>query len=283
MTLSNSKHIWVTKNSGERAEFSKKKLWLSLEKSGANKNEIKEIISVIEGLLYPGITTKEIYKKAFSLLRKTSRPYAAKYKLKKALLELGPTGFPFEKYLAEVLKHEGFSISVGDIMKGQCIPHEVDIVAKKGNKLMIMECKFHANSRRICDVKIPLYFHSRFSDLEKQWKKNPKSRGKEYKGWIATNTRFSSDAIKYANCVSLNLLGWKTPKKGSLKERIDASGVHPITCLTTLTSKEKKLLLKKMVVLAKDICHDEKKLQSVGISHVRIKKIIKEAKGLCGL
>lgn len=234
-------------------------------------------------MLYPGITTKEIYKKAFSLLRKTSRPYAAKYKLKKAIMELGPTGFPFEKYLAEVLKHEGFSISVGDIMKGHCISHEVDIFAKKGNELMIMECKFHANSRRVCDVKVPLYFHSRFSDLEKQWKKNSKSKEKKYLGWIATNTRFSGDAIKYANCVGLNLLGWKTPKKGGLKERIDASGVHPITCLTTLTGKEKKLLLKKMIVLVKDICHDEKKLQSIGISNIRVKRIIKEAKGLCDL
>ncbi len=280
---SNPKNIWVTKNSGEQTPFSKKKLWLSLEKSGANKNEIKEIISAIESLLYPGITTKEIYKKAFSLLRKTSRPYAAKYKLKKALLELGPTGFPFEKYLAEVLKHEGYSLSVGDIMKGQCISHEVDIVAKKEKEIIIMECKFHANSRRICDVKVPLYFHSRFSDLEKQWKKNPNSEEKIYTGWIATNTRFSGDAIKYAHCVKLNLLGWKTPKKGSLKERIDNSGVHPITCLTTLTSKEKKLLLKKMIVLAKDICYDEKKLRSIGISEVRIKRITREAKGLCGL
>ena len=31
-----------------------------------------------------------------------------------------------------------------------------------------------------------------------------------------------------------------------------------------------------MIVLAKDICQDEKKLQSIGISRVRIKKIIKE-------
>ena len=118
------KNLWVTKNSGEQAEFSRNKLRRSLEKSGASKQDIQYIISEIEKMLYPGITTKEIYKKAFSLLRKKARPYAAKYKLKKALMELGPSGFPFEKYLAEVLRHEGYKISVG---KTKPLPSELGL------------------------------------------------------------------------------------------------------------------------------------------------------------
>ena len=47
--------------------------------------------------LYPGITTKEIYRRAFSMLRKASAHLAAEYKLKKAFQELGPSGYPFEK------------------------------------------------------------------------------------------------------------------------------------------------------------------------------------------
>ena len=36
------------------------------------------------------------------------------------------------------------------------------------------------------------------------------------------------------------MLGWDYPVKGSLKNLIDALGLYPITCLTSLTKKEKQ-------------------------------------------
>ena len=160
--------IQVTKKSGDLAPFSREKLRLSLIKSGASKKNIQHIISEIEKILYQGISTKEIYKKAFALLRKSSRPMAAKYKLKKAIMELGPSGFPFERYLAAILKEEGYTTKIGQIIQGMCVQHEVDVVAEKGNQRVIIECKFHTDSHHICDVKVPLYINSRFLDLEKQ-------------------------------------------------------------------------------------------------------------------
>ena len=278
---SGAKGVWITKNSGEKAEFSREKLRRSLEKSGAGSKDIQRIVSEIEKLLYPGMSTKEIYKKAFSLLRKTSRPYAAKYKLKKALMELGPSGYPFERYLAAVMDNEGYQVKVGQVLQGHCIRHEVDVIAEKGKEHFIVECKFHADSRNICDVKVPLYIRSRFLDLEKKWKQDPKNNTKEHQGWIATNTRFSTAAIQYGKCAGLHLLGWDYPPRGSLKERIDLSGVHPITCLTTLTSKEKSLLLKKMVVLCKDLYLNKTALQSIGVKGIRIKRVMAEARALC--
>ena len=277
----NPEKIWVVKNSGEKAEFQREKLHRSLTKSGATKNDIQYIISEIEKTLFSGISTKEIYKKAFRLLRKTSRPTAAKYKLKKALMELGPSGFPFERYLAEVFSHEGYQVEVGNILEGNCVSHEVDIVAKKDHQVILIECKFHSESQRNCNVKVPLYIHSRFLDLEKQRNKKKPAGSINYHGWIATNTRFSSDALKYGTCAGLHLLGWNYPKRGSLKERIDLAGVHPITCLTTLTNKEKKILLNKMVVLCKDLCNNANILLSLGIKGIRAKRILAEAKELC--
>ena len=275
-----AKKKWVTKNSGDHAEFSEKKLRRSLEKSGAGEEDILHIISEIKKNLYQGITTKEIYKKAFALLRGKGKSYAAKYKLKKALMELGPSGFPFEKYIAEVLSYEGYSTSVGQVLQGECVQHEVDVVATKGDDYIVVECKFHSDSRRFCDVKVPLYIHSRFLDLKKRWKKNPSNNGKSHHGWIVTNTRFSRDAIQYGTCAGLYLLSWDFPRKGSLKDRIDRSRVHPITCMTTLTGKEKKRLLKKMVVLCKDIRNNESVLTSIGIKGNRAKKIMAEATAL---
>jgi hypothetical protein len=277
------KEIWVTKSSGEQAQFSKEKLRLSLIKSGASNKDIEFIISEIEKILYPGISTKTIYKKAFKLLRKASRPTAAKYKLKKALMELGPTGFPFERYFAEVLKQEGFSTKTGQILKGQCVTHEIDVIAKKDNKVILTECKFHADTRHKSDVKTPLYIHSRFLDLENQRKKNKIEDRSSYQGWIVTNTRFTGQALEYGACVGLYMLDWNYPKNGSLKERIDKAGLHPITCLTTLTKNEKRKLLQKMIVLSRDLCLDGNILLSIGINGLRKKRILAEASALSNL
>jgi len=277
--------ISIVKMSGVTDEFIPTKLEHSLRRSGAKEDVIKEVIERVTAYLYEGISTKEIYKMAFSLLRKKSRPAAARYKLKKALFELGPTGFPFEKFIAEILKREGFHTKVGVLVKGHCVQHEIDVVAEKDDDLYMVECKFHNEQGRLCDVKVPLYIHSRFRDVEKQWMKNENENGNENKkihqGWIYTNTRFSNDALEYGNCSGLKLIGWNYPAKGNLKNKIDHFGLHPITSLTTITKNEVMLLLEKGVVLCQDVCEDASLLNSIGISKIRQSKIMNESRSLC--
>lgn len=279
MTL--KKNINIIKQSGESAVFDVKRLKNSLERSGAKDDLINEIIKEVETSLYEGISTKEIYKKAFSILRKNARPSAARYKLKKAIMELGPTGYPFEKFVGEILSHQGFETQVGVIIKGHCVNHEVDVVAEKDDKHFMVECKFHSQHNRHCDVKIPLYIQSRFKDVEKQWKSKPGHDTKFHQGWIFTNTRFTTDAIQYGNCAGLMLIGWDYPKKGGLKDRIDVSGLHPVTCLTTLSKQEKQKLLDRNKVLCMDICEQPDILNAIGIKDNRHHKIMSEAHELC--
>lgn len=276
-----NKHIEIVKMTGEKAAFDQSKLRRSLERSGVNDRVIKEIIEKVEFLLYEGITTKEIYKAAFSLLRKNSPPTAARYKLKKAIMELGPTGYPFEKFVGEILKHQGYDTQVGVIVKGHCVNHEVDVIAQKDDEHFMIECKYHRDQGRHCDVKIPLYIQSRFKDVEKQWKKKKGHDTKFHQGWIFTNTRFTSDAIQYGNCAGLKLVGWDYPRQGSLKERIDVSGLHPITSLTTLTREEKQKLLDANHVLCKEIYQTPEILNKTNIAQNRQKKILREARDLC--
>lgn len=275
------KKVNIIKASGAQAVFKIKKLIASLRKAGATEQLALNIARQIEQSLYEGMTTKEIYKKAFSILRKNDRPLAARYSLKKAIMELGPSGFPFEKFIAAILQQEGYKVQVGKFIKGFCVQHEVDVIAEKDNQHFMIECKFHSDSSRNCNVKIPLYIQSRYLDILKKWEKAPGHTTKFHQGWIATNTRFTTDAIQYGTCAGLYLLGWNHPRQGSLKERIDASGLHPVTCLTTLTKREKQLLLEKMIVLSKDICEDDKALLSIGLKGTRIKKVMAEAKALC--
>ena len=275
--MSRKNQILVTKASGEKAPFMPQKLRHSLQRAGADELLINEILNELDSQLYEGIPTKKIYKVAFNILHKSSKSNAARYRLKEAILELGPSGYPFEKFVAEVLKTQGFEVSVGVIVDGHCVKHEIDVVAKKSDQQFMIECKFHNEPGVKCDVKIPLYIHSRFQDVEKKWSTLPGHSTKFHQGWLVTNTKFSNDAIQYGTCVGLHLLGWDFPGSGSLNEIIDASGLHPITCLTTLTRFEKQSLLNQRIVLTKELCDTPHLLTALNISTPRKQKIINES------
>src|SRR5690554_2263453 len=161
----------IVKASGDIVDFDEDKLRRSMRNAGANEQAIEEVITAVNEILVDGITTKEIYQKAFSLLKKRSSAAAGRYKLKKAILELGPSGYPFEKFVAEILKYQGFQTEVGVYVSGHCVDHEVDVVAEKDQHYYMIECKFHNTFNRHCDVKVPLYINSRFEDIEKEYLK----------------------------------------------------------------------------------------------------------------
>jgi hypothetical protein len=275
------KDIFITKASGEKSRYSEEKIRTSLKRVGATDEQIDPIINEISSKLYEGMPTKKIYRLAFNLLREGPRHLAAKYHLKQAIMELGPSGYPFEKYVGEILNRQGYKTKVGEIVQGHCVTHEVDVIAEKENDFIMIECKYHNLRGIFCDVKIPLYIQSRFKDLEKQWLTLPKNKSKMHKGWLITNTRFSSDAIQYGTCVGLNLIGWDYPLKGSLKDQIDSLGLYPITCLTSLTKIEKQRLLDMKIVLCSEILQNEKLLASHGVKPSRINSVMREAKKLC--
>lgn len=278
--MSNTNYPEVTKASGERAPFDPSKLKASLQRAGADSDQIGEIRDRIEDELYEGISTHEIYSKAFKLLKKLSRPKAARYKLKKAILELGPTGYPFERLVGALLERQGYKVQVGVIVQGYCVSHEVDVVADREDRRFMIECKYHNRQNHHCDVKVPLYIHSRFNDVSRQWDQQPEHDGKFHQGWIVTNTRFTTDAIDYANCAGLKLIGWDHPDGESLRSMIDRAGLHPITSLSTLSKKDKQSLLKHNLVLCKDLIENKDELEKLTIKRDRIPKILEEARGL---
>ena len=196
-------------------------------------------------------------------------------------MELGPSGFPFEKFVGAILTEEGFQTEVGIFVPGKCVMHEVDVVAKTDHTEYMVECKYHNTQGKISDVKVPLYIHSRFLDINEKLKNDPKSMHKFQQGWIYTNTRFSSDAIAYGKCVGLNLVGWDYPHHDSLKFKIDTLGLFPITALITLTRKEKEKLLNQGIVLCKELVQNQHKLDEIGIEKSKQKKIVENARGLC--
>ena len=275
--------IEIKKFNGEIEIFNAEKLKTSLRRSKASESEIDEIVEQIMPTLYDGMPSKEIYKKAFSLLKKHNRTSASKYSLKRAILDLGPTGYPFEQLVSALLKHHGYSTQVGIIMQGECITHEVDVLAEKDGNTYTVECKFHADPKAVSNVKVPLYINSRFLDIQKYWNKDSQKASHLKQGWLVTNTRFSTDAIDYAKCVGLHLLSWDYPKNNGIKQNVDKFALYPITTLTTLTKNEKHLLIKYNVILTKELYKDSHLLDKIEISTLRKEKVLNEIKNLCDL
>ncbi len=275
------KKVLVKKASGEKQPFSPEKLHRSLERSGATKEMMEKVEKSLEDHLYDGITTGEIYRKAFQLLRKLRRSAAARYSLKKAIMELGPTGYPFEYFFGALLRQMGYAVQVGQEVQGQCVKHEVDVIARNDHQQFMVECKFYNSPGKTCNVRVPLYIHSRFNDIEKRWQSGPRSENLSFHGWVVTNTRFTTDAIDYGKCAGLRMVSWDYPRDESLKDMIEQSGLFPITALTNLTRKQKQVLLEKEIVLCRQLLQNPEELQSMGLKPSKLEAIMEEARELC--
>jgi len=269
--------ITVTKSNGDKVPFDANKIREALKHSGARPEQIEEALQLVRYNLYDGISTHKIYQTAYRVLRKRSHHAAGRYRLKKAMLELGPSGYPFEKFVGKLLDAQGYSTLVDQIVQGACITHEVDVVARKQNKQIMVECKYHSDNKRKSDVKVALYIHSRFLDVSKAWKKEQQGTSVQYEGMLVTNTRFSDDATQFAECAGLQLVSWDYPSGNSLKDWIDKSGLHPLTSLSLLKRSEKQFLLEKGVVLCSDLKDYTHLLHQLGINQQKIQKILREA------
>lgn len=271
--------IKVVKGNGERVVFNPQKLKQALASSGAEEQDQERITRIVSARLYDGIPTRRIYQMAFDLLKRESHRIAGRYRLKKAIMDLGPTGYPFEIFVGKIMENMGYEVETGVIVQGKCIQHEVDVVARKPGEMIMIECKFHSGNQTKSGVQVPLYIQSRYIDVKSAWEEKY-GKNINYRGGVVTNTRFSEDAIKYANCVGLLLISWDYPADTGLKYFIDRTGLHPVTSLISLTKKEKQYLLEKGIVLCSELDQRRDILRQMGIKENQIKKIIREAGNL---
>lgn len=271
---------YVIKSSGEQELFSVEKFQRSLRKAGAKQEQIEQLTQKVlaDPLLQ---TTYDIYRYAYEQLLKQAPPVAARYNLKMALSELGPTGYPFEHFVATIFKEQGFETAIDQTLPGFCVTHEIDIILKKDSKHYMVECKFHAIHLK-ANVKIPLYIKARFDDVLKVLH-HQESVAEFHQAWVVTNTQFTSEAIIYGECVGLNMISWSYPKDRGLAYMIDAYGIHPITTLTSLTRKQKQALIKEGLVLCKDAAASRHLLEKIGLHKKKIDQVLYEAQVVCEL
>lgn len=270
----------VKKYSGELVPFNGEALRYSLSRSGANNDQVNHVYNSVVNEMYDGISTRELYQLAFDKLKTVRNSFAARYSLKKALRDLGPEGFYFEKYIAHLLRSIGYESITGQTVQGHAVSHELDVVAYKDGKLMTAECKFRNDIDAKISVTTPMYYLSRFKDIS----------GIDYdffgktlqfqEGWLITNAYFTKDSINFANYYDINLLSWDYPQENSIKRRVDKAVFYPVTCLTTLSDLEEQQLLKNQLILVRDIVNNPEKLDILELDNERKVKVLNEAREL---
>ncbi len=272
-------HTLITKADGQLEMFDPTKLEQSLQRAGASSVVRAKILGHVLRELKPLATTEDIYRHAFEMLKDVELlPVAARYSMKRAVFALGPSGFPFEQFLSEVLRGHGWKTQTDIMMVGRCAPHEVDVLAEKDGRRVGIEVKFHNEQGGKTDIKDALYVQARYDDL----KKAPVASSRVDEGWLVTNTVFTRNAIRYARCSNLTIISWDYPRTRGLSSMIEEARVHPITALTTLSDGEKRRLLEKKIVLCKSV-QTPHLLEEYGIAPGKISHVVDEAQRLCGI
>ena len=264
-----SAEMYVIKASGEKEELDVGKVRKTCLRAGASRELADKIAREVEKRAYDGITTREVLNLTLKLLKE--EPEAAiRYDLKRAIMTLGPTGFPFEKFVAELLQNYGYKTRVGQVIRGKCVDHEIDIVAEKDGKRYLVECKYHNALGIHTDLKVALYTHARFLDLG----------GNFDQAWLVCNTKLTGEARKYARCSGLKITSWRYPRRESLERMIEEKRLYPVTILRSVKGFARDRLFQAGIMLAKDLLDYgfERLKKMTDLPRDSLNKIMEEAK-----
>lgn len=276
----------ITKSDGGVEAFDSAKLVASLRRAGAEESVARAIAGDVEREITEGTSTHDVYARAFAHLRQHRATAAARYSLKRAVMEFGPSGFPFEAYLAELFRSQGYEAAIDVHVRGKCVEHEIDVVLRKHmgeiHERIYVEAKFHNTIGFKTDLQVALYVQARLEDiLAGETDPRDHDAAARHHGMIITNTKFTSLALQYGRCKGLGLMGWDYPHEGNLHDIITSAALYPVTALTTLSHRQKQGLLSERVVLCNTLSRHEDALARAGVSQNQMQSVLEEASGLC--
>lgn len=250
----------IIKSTGERQDFEPTKLRDSLVRVGASERFATSVSQQAAKNQSTLRSTQRVYDYAQQRLIRQDKKAAMRYRLKHAMFDLGPTGYPFERFVGRLLQEHGYQTQVGVFVRGYCVSHEVDVLAEKGNETYLFECKYHLRKGSRSNVKVALYVKARFDDIARGYREDKSAdrqapKKKIHGAWLVTNTKCTSEAIRFARCSGLNILSWRYPLDQNLASMIDSAGLYPVTVLLSLNPIIKRRLLSLEIVTVQDLLH----------------------------
>lgn len=273
----------ITKASGEKEAFNPDKVRESLERAGASPAVIKKALSGIEQTGKTRLKSDEVFRCSLDVLQRHDPNVAARYSLKRAIMELGPTGYVFEKYVARILQAYGYKTEVSVLAQGKCVAQEIDVSARKGKTHFLIECKYHNARGSKSDLKVVMYTQARFEDVRAGSEMRKGKTDTFHQPWLVTNTHVTTEALRYAKCKGIKILAWKYPKHGSLEQIIEKKRLYPITILPSINKSILKKFTDNNILLAEELLPFSKEEISrrFGLKKTLADKLYTEARGIC--
>ena len=72
------------------------------------------------------------------------------------------------------------------------------------------------------------------------------------------------------------MIGWNYPEKGNLQDMIEDEGLHPVTCLVSLTDADKRFLLEQRIVLCSEIKTNPQLLKTILGQNFDVRPVVNE-------
>ena len=262
--------------------FRKDKIINTAIRAGASKELAKKVADEIAKKVYDGISTREILKMVKEELKKEDEHLAKVYTLKDAIASLNPEIHEFEHYIASLFSVLGYETirSPDPKPQGKCVDHEIDVVAKKGNETIIIECKHHYKERTFTGLDVVMRQHARMIDLNEGYEMKLKHSIKVTQAGVVTNTQFSDYAIKYGKCRNILMMSWRYPEGKSIADVVNRTKAYPLTLLSLPLRTREMLINENVRNILEFLDAEESKLRRAGIREKRIRLLKEKARNL---
>jgi hypothetical protein len=245
---------------------------------GATRAVAELIAEEIETRIYDGIETKKILQMIFRSLRKHKPVIRNQIDLRKALSLLNPAP-DFERFIQLLLSEHGYEVTPNQIVRGRCVEHEVDAVARKNGKTCIVEVKHHFKYHTPTSLDVSRISRAVFEDVTEGYELGLNSLKIDYV-LIVCNTKLSEHAKHYADCRGIRHIGWSSPPNHDLQTMIDEKKLYPITLLKGLNAETRNKLVHNGVILLKQLTEKNptELRRQTGISKEKLESIIDKAR-----
>lgn len=268
--------FFVTKADGTKQFFDREKIVRTCLRLHASKKTAEEIAERIERRIYDGIETKEILQMIFGQLSKYNPAVRYQICLRKALSLMEPK--QFERFIQILLSEHGYEVTSNQIIRGKCVEHEVDALARKSGFTYLVEVKHHYNYHTPTGLDESRVARAIFEDVTEGFELGL-NRWKVDGSMIVVNTKFSDYAKRYAQCRKIHLVGWSSPLKKSLQTLIEERRAYPLQCLKGLNTIYKHKLTSAEILLIKQLAKEnpEKLGRKTQIPEKTLETLIKTA------
>ncbi len=274
--------IYVTKADGSKQPFDKQKIINTCLRLQATPEQAQSIADRIEAKAYDGIPTKKILQMVFQYMKKYRPAIGYQIDLRQAIAMLRSKP-DFEIFVAKLFEAMGYRVETNLMVRGECIEHEIDVIAKKENEIILVEVKHHVNHHTYSGLDVFLQLNSTLEDLKKGYESG-KNNFKFTRAILICNTKVSDHARRYALCKGLEFIAWKFPQENGLERLIEEYKLYPITFLKEIERDEAYSLANAGIVTVKQLLDDVKKIsRKSSISKNRILQLQKAAKIVLGI